>query len=1119
VKTCAGDCNDADATVRDGGLEICDGKDNNCDGVTDGTNTSCYEGPMNTVNVGVCKPGTALCQAGMPSGVCMGQVVPAAETCDAKDNDCDGKTDEDFDKDGDGAPDCALCAGVAGCDCNDADPFNAPGLSEICDCKDNNCNAIIDDSNICYAAPCHDLDHDGVTNCSGDCDDGSSFVGPQIPEKFGNGVDDDCDGAVDEKTDEDGDMFTTEQGDCDDRFAAIYPGATEVCDGFDNNCDGKKDEGFDQDKDGVSVCAGDCNDADAQVRPNRLEVCGNGVDENCNGLIDENLDVDGDGVTTCQGDCNDFNAAIHPAAGAVAVAAEICDGQDNDCNFIADDSPTIDVDKDGVPACLGDCNDADPLINPTRPETPANSKDDNCNGKVDEGAADVDGDGFSPVCGDCNDADKGVHPHSTEVCDRIDNNCDGYVDSSRGQFDLCAVCFDADKDGRTNCEGDCNDADPAIFRGASEICDLKDNDCDGDTDIDPLTGLRVCTTDAGVDADAGVDGGPTDPGADGGAEADADAGNAPQRPSVVTGCGCGATNEVAGWAALALLLVAFKARGRAAAVVARAPRGRDGRSGTSHSAARSAWTALLVGLFLAASGCSSSISRPVVDVGTEESDGGEVGGDAGTDAGFIPPVANWPCPGLYPVELAVTAVPGTTNAFAYPTKFTLTKNDPAQLLVLDDFPGDVAAFMLRRDVPAGVDPNAPDALETVAGREVDALSALVATPLVRDRALRFSRIFTDERTNRSVSQGEVLTFATATNAFAVRNRLIHQLSGRSPADVGVLPVNPSAASSNELAVYLVFRLTPTGLFVGASVTTLHNFSLNQPTLGDLTNGSHLSGPGGRLVYTCEKKVAAALKTDFIFVIDNSGSMIEEQTALVNAADGLFSAFQRSALDFRIGVITTDSDVLRGAGFTSSLDQFKRDVMVGTGGNSIEMGLEFASRALKRVRQDTAPEAYRVREGAGLVVVVLSDEENTLLEPKTVGTYGQDFLDAKAVAFGIVGPRPYGCTRVGLGDAHAGTQYIDVATRTGGSTGSICNPKLAEVIEEILVGSIGASNNSPLTRKPISGSLAVETDKKVARSRQTGFDYDAASNAVLFFGSVPPVGSEFRVAMGFFNYVQ
>lgn len=139
--------------------------------------------------------------------------------------------------------------------------------------------------------------------------------------------------------------------DCDDSDASIRPGAAERCDGLDNDCDGMIDEDFDLDGDGYATCGTDpairdCDDSNPNVYPGRAEECGpnnlgNQIDDNCNGYVDEGCnpctttDVDGDGINECDGDCNDSDATIYPGA------TETCDGKDNDCNVYT--TPNCDV--------------------------------------------------------------------------------------------------------------------------------------------------------------------------------------------------------------------------------------------------------------------------------------------------------------------------------------------------------------------------------------------------------------------------------------------------------------------------------------------------------------------------------------------------------------------------------------------------------------------------------------------------------------------------------------------------------------------------------------------------------------------------------------------------------
>ncbi len=88
------DCNDNDKTINPNAVEVCDGKDNDCDTLKDNVvPRECYDGKQGTLGVGICKSGRTACVAGKE--VCKGAIVPQAkEVCDSKDNDCNGQVDD-----------------------------------------------------------------------------------------------------------------------------------------------------------------------------------------------------------------------------------------------------------------------------------------------------------------------------------------------------------------------------------------------------------------------------------------------------------------------------------------------------------------------------------------------------------------------------------------------------------------------------------------------------------------------------------------------------------------------------------------------------------------------------------------------------------------------------------------------------------------------------------------------------------------------------------------------------------------------------------------------------------------------------------------------------------------
>jgi hypothetical protein len=375
--------------------------------------------------------------------------------------------------------------------------------------------------------------------------------------------------------DADADGFTTDE-DCDDNNADIHPDAIEVCNDLDDNCDGLVDndpsdpvtfygdndgDGFGSDEDSIEDCSapsgysaygGDCDDSDPAYHPGAAEWdCTDPNDYNCDGSVGY-ADEDGDGFPACE-DCEDSMGLVNPDA------VEICDGIDNDCDGWADDkdpdltgAPTWYGDADGdtyggqqftANACdapqgyvdnSDDCNDLDADTYPDAPET-CDEEDNDCDGEVDEDVqntyyADADGDGYGDsattieACttptgyvwneDDCDDSSATTNPASYEVCDGVDNNCDGVTDEDSA-LDVATWYEDADGDGYGDSDStdldcsqptgyvaddnDCDDTSASIYPGADEYCDNVDSDCDGTLDED--SALDASTWYADVDGD------------------------------------------------------------------------------------------------------------------------------------------------------------------------------------------------------------------------------------------------------------------------------------------------------------------------------------------------------------------------------------------------------------------------------------------------------------------------------------------------------------------------------------------------------------------------------------------------------------------------------------------
>ena len=240
VDSCSGDCNDLAAQVYPGAPEICDGLDDDCDGVIP-VDESDVDGDGQMVCEGDCDDEEPAIFAG------------ENEICDGLDNDCNPATDELVDADGDGF---SICDG----DCNDEIPEAYPGAPEDCDWIDNDCDGLLPEDEL-------DEDGDGFAPCDGDCDDDAAGLHPD---------------------DQDGDGFSTCDGDCDDEDPDRNPDATEIpYDGIDQDCDGAELVDVDGDLHPAEEAGGDdCDDLDPEAHPDADEVCDDGIDNDCDGMVD-----------------------------------------------------------------------------------------------------------------------------------------------------------------------------------------------------------------------------------------------------------------------------------------------------------------------------------------------------------------------------------------------------------------------------------------------------------------------------------------------------------------------------------------------------------------------------------------------------------------------------------------------------------------------------------------------------------------------------------------------------------------------------------------------------------------------------------------------------------------
>lgn len=533
--------------------ENCDNADNNCNGCTDeGYKHYCNTNPVCCAWSTPAERQTCLdgYKATLPNGdltklpciTAQQQTQPTdwlcfdpKESCDNADNNCQSGADE----------------GIVKC----GNPAHCP-TAEICNAVDDDCDGLIDEGLSCPCIPSPEI----CNGCDDDCDGFTDNGVPSIPCGLSNPPN--CSGQITCKT-----PVAVPPGTClpsgNYYNTCNYAPQAEVCDNLDNDCDGTVDNGVpptpcdppggpyqygapSQCKQGLMPCNGQCVGA---VGPT-TEVC-DGIDNDCDGQVDEGVLGLGLPCGLNQPPCQPGTTACVNGTlvcqGGTGPQAEVCDGIDNDCDGTPDDAPLSDGPAIGMAGCWNlagnccsfgslnwcpppgaTCGDVGTLTSPCiqgaltcagaagwicqGSKLPSGEVcdgiDNDCDGQIDDGNLPMEGDPCGSDVGLCNPGILqctggildciGATGPMPEVCDGLDNDCNGQVDNNILSQGVCVPYFDplAYPDtpndpsllkppcqlGTLECDGMGNFVCVGGLGPTPELCDAIDNDCDGKVD-------------------------------------------------------------------------------------------------------------------------------------------------------------------------------------------------------------------------------------------------------------------------------------------------------------------------------------------------------------------------------------------------------------------------------------------------------------------------------------------------------------------------------------------------------------------------------------------------------------------------------------------------------------
>ena len=379
----------------------------------------------------------------------------------------------------------------------------------------------------------------------------------------------------------------------------------------------------------------------------------------------------------------------------------------------------------------------------------------------------------------------------------------------------------------------------------------------------------------------------------------------------------------------------------------------------------------------------------------------------------------------------------------------------------------------------------------------------------------------------------------------------------------------TASTSFRAIVQVTYKVGEGGQVVGIGLSNSTDYPANQALLESFLGGTNINCSKTTYLAKVETKTAKAdPKVDFVWVVDNSGSMEQEQEEVASATSTFFNKLSLKRIDYRLGVITSGGDGgssecsqptstsgraenLKGGGWISKSDTaattFATRSVVGTSGCGTESGIFFASRSLGGAggTATVTPRSGYSDWGSDykLVYIMVSDESDQYrcysqtAYPLTVNTADDNkippcnnsnsafnystskFKEKNAKVYSIIGLNAQtglagSCSTSSVSASNsnnAWTGYYDLSVASGGTVASICSSQYDDIMDTI-VNSVAGDSGYVLSKTPQSSSISVKVNGVVVpQSSTNGWQYVSASNSIVFSGSAwPAAGANIEI---------